>query len=187
MTRYSGEAMTALRVTSEPVPAVVGMAIKGRGACVRLLPPPMTSRYSSTSPGLAARAAMALPASRALPPPKPMTRSLPAVLTAATPSRITSTVGSPETANNATCCASRTRRSGSSAAAGRPLTIRALRPIAAARGPICRSTPGPKRMRPAVANSKFIYQPASSGKRLAYLMLVRGSAIIPATVSRQRA
>ena len=46
-------------------------------------------------------------------------------------------------------------------------------------------TPGPKRMRPAVENSKrMAYQPLSSGKILEYLALRRGSAIMGATASR---
>ena len=40
----SGEASTALRVTSAPVPAVVGMAMQGNDGCVSDWPRPTTSR-----------------------------------------------------------------------------------------------------------------------------------------------
>ena len=43
-TRCSGEASTALRVTSAPVPAVVGTAMTGRGGLVNGSARPMTSR-----------------------------------------------------------------------------------------------------------------------------------------------
>ena len=41
--RGSGAAITALRVTSLPVPDVVGTAITGKAACASGLPPPATS------------------------------------------------------------------------------------------------------------------------------------------------
>jgi hypothetical protein len=40
----AGEASTALRVTSAPLPAVVGMAMNGAGACSMGCALPMTSR-----------------------------------------------------------------------------------------------------------------------------------------------
>jgi hypothetical protein len=43
-TRCSGEASTALRVTSEPVPAVGGIATNGADGFVRACPRPTTSR-----------------------------------------------------------------------------------------------------------------------------------------------
>ena len=43
-TRCFGDASTALRVTSAPVPAVVGIAMKGTEGSVRDLPWPITSR-----------------------------------------------------------------------------------------------------------------------------------------------
>ena len=43
-TRCSGEDSTALRVTSEPVPAVVGMATKGAEGRAIGCPRPTTSR-----------------------------------------------------------------------------------------------------------------------------------------------
>ena len=43
LTRCSGEASTALRVASEPVPAVVGMARNGADGLARLCPRPMIS------------------------------------------------------------------------------------------------------------------------------------------------
>ena len=42
--RCSGEARTEFRVTSEPVPAVVGMAINGAEGRVNAFPLPMISR-----------------------------------------------------------------------------------------------------------------------------------------------
>ncbi len=44
LTRCSGEASTALRVTSLPVPAVVGMAITGSAGLASGWPRPITSR-----------------------------------------------------------------------------------------------------------------------------------------------
>ncbi len=44
LTRCWWEASTALRVTSDPVPAVVGMAMKGSGGLISGWPLPMTSR-----------------------------------------------------------------------------------------------------------------------------------------------
>ena len=44
LTRCAGEASTALRVTSAPVPAVVGMAIMGAQALASGWPRPTTSR-----------------------------------------------------------------------------------------------------------------------------------------------
>ena len=62
--------MTAARPTSEPVPAVVGIAIVGRmrvpSACLQLSP---ISSYSRIWPGLCARSAMHFPTSIAEPPP----------------------------------------------------------------------------------------------------------------------
>ena len=43
-TPCSGDPSTAFRVTSEPVPAVVGAAIKGIGSLSNVLPLPITSR-----------------------------------------------------------------------------------------------------------------------------------------------
>jgi hypothetical protein len=59
----------ALRVTSLPVPAVVGTAIKGSDAVSIARPYPTTSRKSSGSPPFEATQAVAYPASIALPPP----------------------------------------------------------------------------------------------------------------------
>jgi len=44
LTRCSGESSTALRVTSAPVPAVVGMAMYGAAGRVIGCPRPITSR-----------------------------------------------------------------------------------------------------------------------------------------------
>ena len=43
-TRCSCEPITELRVTSDPVPAVVGMATQGSAGSLSDLPPPMISR-----------------------------------------------------------------------------------------------------------------------------------------------
>ncbi len=77
-TPCSGDARTALRVTSLPVPAVVGTAMKASGAAVIARPLPTTSRKSSGSLPLVAMAAIAFPASIALPPPIEITTSQPA-------------------------------------------------------------------------------------------------------------
>jgi hypothetical protein len=70
----------------------------------------------------------------------------------------------------------------------RPVTSNARWPISLAAGATSPAVPGPKTMRAAVANSKRIsYQPSSPGKTLEYFTLVRGSAIISATRSRQAA
>ena len=92
-------ASTALRVTSEPVPAVVGTATQGRPGSVIGRPAPITSRWSSGSAPVVARTAAALATSRALPPPKPSTASQPAV--AATAVATTRSIdGSAATAND---------------------------------------------------------------------------------------
>ncbi len=44
LSRCPGEVRTELRVTSAPVPAVVGIASIGAGGRAKALPPPMTSR-----------------------------------------------------------------------------------------------------------------------------------------------
>ncbi len=68
----------------------------------------------------------------------------------------------------------------------RPVTMRARRPRDCAAGTRSLVVPGPKTIRCAVANSKRTYQASSVGQMLVYLTLVRGEAIISATVSRQR-
>ena len=60
---------TALRVTSEPVPAVVGTAMNGRPGLTIGRPAPTTSRKSSGSAPAVASPAVALATSSALPPP----------------------------------------------------------------------------------------------------------------------
>ena len=44
LTLWAGEANTALRVTSEPVPAVVGIARIGKESFASVFPRPTTSR-----------------------------------------------------------------------------------------------------------------------------------------------
>ena len=80
LTLWAGESRTALRVTSAPVPAVVGTAMQGTDGRSSGRPSPITSRYCRRSPPLASKAATALPASITLPPPMPMTRSQPQLL-----------------------------------------------------------------------------------------------------------
>ena len=156
LTRCSGEASTALRVTSVPVPAVVGIATNGADGCVSGLPRPMTSRYSSRSSEFANSAAIALPVSSTLPPPKPTTRSQRSCLASSRPSSTRRVVGSPATCRMvvATPCRASTASSGAARSADRPSTTSARLPSAVAAGPACSSVPGPKMMRVAVANSK---------------------------------
>ncbi len=155
LTRCRGEARTAFRVTSLPVPAVVGIAIHGTEGRSSGRPAPMTSRWSNSSPPLPSMAAIALAPSIALPPPNPTTTSDPAASASATPSRTTSTVGSPRTVT--TSCRSPAASSRSTTGAARsadvPVTRRTRDPNAAARSPACSSVPGPNTMREAVANS----------------------------------
>ena len=68
-TRASSTMSTALRVTSAPVPAVVGMAIVGTEGSASGRARPTTSRYSMSGSRLVISAATAFPASITLPPP----------------------------------------------------------------------------------------------------------------------
>ena len=75
--RCSGTPITALRVTSAPVPAVVGMATKGKGGWSSGRPCPTTSRWSSIGRVAGTSAAMAFPASMTAPPPRATTTCAP--------------------------------------------------------------------------------------------------------------
>src|ERR1019366_7914145 len=156
LTRCSGEASTALRVTSEPVPAVVGIAIKGADGLVSAWPRPMTSRLSSNSPVLVSMAAMPWPASNALPPPKLMTRPQFSCFANATPRWTVSISGSPVTGNAkpSTPCWRKSASKGSARRGLAPVITRARGASSRASGPTSRNVPAPKTIRVAVANSK---------------------------------
>ncbi len=93
-TLCSVEAITALHVTSAPVPAVVGIAMYGAGGLLISLPLPITSKYSISSPLLFINAEIAFPESMTLPPPIPMTRLHFSCFALSTASMILFTVGS---------------------------------------------------------------------------------------------
>src|SRR5262245_42299020 len=103
-----------------------------------------------------------------------------------------SVVGSPVTAKveQVISAADKAESNGSARLEFRPVTTKALLPISRTNDATSRSVPGPKRILVAVANSKRMsergqsHQPESSGKRLWYLVLRRGAAIMSATVSR---
>ena len=90
---------TELRVTSEPVPAVVGTATQGRPGLSIGRPAPMTSRCSRGSIPEVASTAAALATSIALPPPNPSTASQPASASSAMAARTRSIDGSVATPN----------------------------------------------------------------------------------------
>lgn len=89
--------ITEKGVTSLPVPAVVGMAITGRPLVWHTL---SRSRYSRMEPGFRCSMAITLAASRALPPPSPITRSHPASLHRAAPRSTVSIEGFSSTSAN---------------------------------------------------------------------------------------
>src|SRR5579883_2679214 len=105
-------------------------------------------------------AAMALPASNALPPPKPMTSSHRSCFAKWVPRSMLLKSGSPATEKTtALMPASRKHSSNRSARAGlRPVTTRARAPNSFASGPMSRSVPAPKTILVAVANSKRMRQ-----------------------------
>jgi hypothetical protein len=70
---------------------------------------------------------------------------------------------------------------------GHPKTIKAFLPNSLARSPMEFSLPDPKIILLAVENSNCIYHSEANGKRILYLTFVRGSAIMPVTISTQRA
>ena len=135
-------------------------------------------------------AAMALPASKALPPPKPMTRSHRSRLARATPRRTTSRSGSPSTAKGTAPTSSSRKASNNrfARAASRPLPpahgVRILWPAGL-----------PGRLRPRQkssgggGNSKPtgfppVHHFSSGGWRLVNFTLTRGPAIMGATAPR---
>ena len=71
----SSSAMMALRPTSLPVPAVVGMVMKWGTSPVTCTSPPMRSSYTKRSSRWFTRSTMARATSIAAPPPMPMTLS----------------------------------------------------------------------------------------------------------------
>src|SRR5579862_2447790 len=155
-TPCSVDPRTALRVTSLPVPAVVGTAINGSGVTVMIRPFPTPSRKSSGSPPLAAMAAIALPASIALPPPIAITTSQPAFCARRAPSRTRSTVGSPGMAN---VSAESALTSAAERSVEAPVNTSGRAPNVRASSGNEAAVPSPKIMRPAVANSKRIFLP----------------------------
>ena len=86
---------TELRVTSEPVPAVVGTATHGSPGRSIGRPAPITSRWSRGSVPEIPRTAAALATSSALPPPNPRTASQPASATSATAARTARSMAQP--------------------------------------------------------------------------------------------
>ena len=90
---------TELRVTSEPVPAVVGTATQGSPGASIGRPAPITSRWSRGSLPDMPRTAAALATSSALPPPNPRTASQPDSASSATAARTRPIDGSAATAN----------------------------------------------------------------------------------------
>jgi hypothetical protein len=102
-------------------------------------------------------AAIAFPASIALPPPQATTSSGSACRARAQPRRTSSIVGSLVTANvtlSTDAAASRSRAAAARAGV-RPVTTSAWRPSERASGPSSSSVPGPNTMRVAVANSNL--------------------------------
>ncbi len=99
LTWVTSSEITALRPTSLPVPAVVGMATKcGTGPIGRA--PGISSSYSNRSPGWVAISAMALATSSAAPPPMPTIESAPCAWKAATPASTCDFTGLPHTPSN---------------------------------------------------------------------------------------
>ena len=159
---------TALRVTSEPVPAVVGTATHGSGRAAKGRPCPTTSRWSSGSVPEAVSAAIAFAASSALPPPYPSTPSRPEAVAAVTASRTSSTVGSPATAKLSTSIpsASRAARTPSAREVVAPVTTKTRRTRRPVRRPGTWATrPAPKRMSVGRARSKCVATVVTSRSR----------------------
>ncbi len=86
---------TVERPVSDPVPAVVGMAMVGSGALAdcQSRRPSAIAHMLGPSASCAAISAMVLPASRDEPPPNAITPSHPAAFSAATPSRTLALTG----------------------------------------------------------------------------------------------
>ena len=183
LTRCSGEASTALRVTSAPVPAVVGTAMNGAEGRSSGLPRAdhlqVVQRIAAV--GRAARRWPCRRRWRCRRRSRSPRRSRPRA-PRATPSRTSSTVGSPSPRSHAARHALRPaqrrppRRPVTTSA--RPADLRRRRRHLPHRA---RPEHDPRRRREFESR---IYQPSSPGKTLAYFTLVRGSAIIGATASR---
>src|SRR5664279_154464 len=156
-TPCSVEPSTAFRVTSLPVPAVVGTAMNGKGEVLIVRPLPITSRNSSGSPPLVAIAAIAFPASIALPPPIDTITSQPALRMRFTPSRTNSTVGSLGTANASAASAEMSHAARSVEA---PVTTMGRVPNVRTNSGRPAAVPSPKMICVAVANSKRTFLPA---------------------------
>src|SRR5689334_10561946 len=111
-------------------------------------------------------AAIAFPASSALPPPIAITMSA-----SRGADRIVSISGSPDTRTgiHVTPAASSASRSGSARSADAPVTSSAWRPIDAAAAGTSRSVPSPKITRCAVANSNRIPIPCARARRHPHL------------------
>ena len=199
-TPCSGEASTALLVTSEPVPAVVGMATNGSDGRVsgRPRPPPPGSRADRRRWRPAPRSPC--PRRARCRRPTPTTRSQPAAPAAAVPSRASSTVGSPSTANECPAHARRGRAASATRRVARgalPVTSSGVPPSARAIAPTSADRPGAeedarRRWRTRSQRRRSRHQPASSGKRVdvlparARLGHQVGDGVAPARVVRRR-
>ena len=164
LNRRRGHEITALRVASAPVPAVVGIATTGSGQrVIERVPTP--SRWSVTTASrswavararsqLVANAATALARSIAAPPPT-ATTTVPAWLSDGTPARAVATcttVGSPSVVAITRCSipatarlASRPGRAGESSRLRRPPTSQARWPRRPTTAPISATRPTPNR------------------------------------------
>ena len=92
------------RPTSEPVPAVVGRAMKYGSSLTMGRTLGWSQTYSITSPSCVAIRPTTLATSSAAPPPKPMTLSAPCALKAAAPAITCAQVGLPKTPSNTATC-----------------------------------------------------------------------------------
>ena len=158
-TPASGRPMTALRVTSAPVPAVVGSATRGRGAASSGRPRPTTSRWSSTGRVAGTSAASALARSITAPPPSATTTSGGSARSAARAASSASSVGSPGQASVCTRAppASSAAMSQPARPGVAPWTSATLRPkLSTAAAAPSREVPQPNRIWPAVAKVKGV-------------------------------
>mmetsp|Transcript_2591 Transcript_2591/g.7797 ORF Transcript_2591/g.7797 Transcript_2591/m.7797 type:complete len:225 (-) Transcript_2591:224-898(-) len=155
---------TAFLVTSDPVPAVVGIAITGSGRFSSGRPLPMTSQNSSGSPPFVATAAIAFAASTAEPPPIPITTSQP--LACFAPSRTSSSVGSRDTenvANSSSCSLSASNVPRNRSHPPLPVTTRTLLAFSfLTSSPSLPLDPTPKIILPALTNSNESMSPVCS-------------------------
>jgi hypothetical protein len=130
-----------------PGSAVVGRAMKGRGAAVSGKARPTPSRWSSTAPCPGARPATALARSIAAPPPRPRTTPAPLLRAAARAASSSGRSGSfgQAKAVTATPAACRSWISQPARAASRPCTTKALRLNPAARPAAFAASPRPEK------------------------------------------